>query len=285
MNRIRQIKSRNIINIKRKKIALVTGVSSGIGLAFTKILAREGYDIVAIARDQQKLRELETSLYEKYKTKIYPVPLDLSKPDSINIISKFLENENLSVDLLINNAGFGIHGAFHETDITKETELINLQLITTINLIKLVLPNMQKNNFGYILNVGSVYSFSPVPYQSVYGGCKAFLQSFTSAIAFENKKFGIKICSLCPGITQTEFRTRSKINELSDTNVIEKASGMSAEDVAEQGFKALLSGKLICIPGLTNRIFVQVATYLPTSFFSSTLALINNIRGVNTKHT
>lgn len=284
MNLFNNNKKYKVIEVKRKKLALVTGASSGIGYAFTQLLAEKGYDIIVIARDSFKLQELATSLFEKYKTKIYPLVLDLTKQDAVDTIAQYLEKEKLSVDLLINNAGFGIHGAFHETNIQKEIDLVHLQIITTLNLTKLVLPNMQKNKFGYILNVGSVYSFSPVPYQSVYGGCKSFLLSFTSSLAHENKKFGVQICSLCPGITQTAFRTRSNINELSQKNIIEKSSGMTAREVAEQGLNALLNGELICIPGLANRVFVHVATYLPASLFSSALTLINHFRGVNSKH-
>lgn len=285
MNLFNNNKKYNVIEVKRKKLALVTGASSGIGYAFTQLLAEKGYDIIVIARDSFKLQELATNLFEKYKTKIYPLVLDLTKQDAIDTIAQYLEKEKLSVDLLINNAGFGIHGAFHETNIQKEIDLVHLQIITTLNLTKLVLPNMQKNKFGYILNVGSVYSFSPVPYQSVYGGCKSFLLSFTTSLAHENKKFGIQICSLCPGITQTAFRTRSNINELSQKNIIEKSSGMTAREVAAQGLNALLNGELVCIPGLANRVFVHVATYLPASLFSSALTLINHFRGVNSKHT
>ncbi len=285
MNLFNNNKKYNVIEVKRKKLALVTGASSGIGYAFTQLLAEKGYDIIVIARDSFKLQELATNLFEKYKTKIYPLVLDLTKQDAVDTIAQYLEKEKLSVDLLINNAGFGIHGAFHETNIQKEIDLVHLQIITTLNLTKLVLPNMQKNKFGYILNVGSVYSFSPVPYQSVYGGCKSFLLSFTTSLAHENKKFGIQICSLCPGITQTAFRTRSNINELSQKNIIEKSSGMTAREVAAQGLNALLNGELVCIPGLANRVFVHVATYLPASLFSSALTLINHFRGVNSKHT
>ncbi len=284
MTLFKQNKQYCTIEIKRKKLALITGASSGIGYAFSQLLAEKDFDLIVVARDTHKLHEIETNFSEKYKIKVYPLALDLSNQESFTKVAQFLEKENLIVDLLINNAGFGIHGAFHETNIQKETDLVQLQIRTTLNLIKLVLPQMQKNKFGYILNVGSVYSFSPVPYQSVYGGCKSFLLSFTTSLAHENKKFGINVCSLCPGITQTEFRARSKINELSQKNIIEKSSGMTARQVAEEGLNALLNGELVCIPGLANRVFVQVATYLPASLFSSALTLINHFRGVNSKH-
>ena len=162
--------------------------------------------------------------------------------------------------------------------------MVNLQIQSTLSLTKLVLPYMQERRSGFILNVGSVYSFSPVPFQSVYGGCKSFLLSFGTSLAHENKKYKINVTTLCPGITQTEFRIRSNIGKNINSIKHKKTSGMSADLVAEQGYKALMRGDLICIPGLTNRIFVQIATHLPTSLFSSALTLVNSFRGVNSKN-
>ena len=125
-------------------------------------------------RDSFKLQELATNLFEKYKTKIYPLVLDLTKQDAIDTIAQYLEKEKLSVDLLINNAGFGIHGAFHETNIQKRNRFSSFTNYNNFKFNKTCSTKYAKNKFGYILNVGSVYSFSPVPYQSVYGGCKSF---------------------------------------------------------------------------------------------------------------
>ncbi len=279
------IKSKpKIIETEKKPIALVTGASSGIGYSFTCLLASKGYDVIAVARDHQRLYELENKLLTKYNSKIYVLPLDLSINNSVDKIAEFLKKENLMVDVLINNAGFGVHGAFHETELQKELNMVNLQIQSTLSLTKLVLPYMQERRSGFILNVGSVYSFSPVPFQSVYGGCKSFLLSFGTSLAHENKKYKINVTTLCPGITQTEFRIRSNIGKNINSIKHKKTSGMSADLVAEQGYKALIRGDLICIPGLTNRIFVQIATHLPTSLFSSALTLVNSFRGVNSKN-
>ena len=281
-------KKQTTFNTSKKPLAIITGASSGIGYAFTNHFASKGYDIIAIARDKQRLYEIESALLSKFNSKVYVLPIDLSKPNSVQLIEDFLTNENLNVDVLVNNAGFGVHGAFQETDIHKELDMVNLQIKSTISLTKLVLPYMQSKKSGYILNVGSVYSFSPVPFQSVYGGCKAFLLSFSNSLAYENKKYGIKVTALCPGITKTEFRMRSNVgrHKISNKNNLKqkKATGMSAEYVAEQGYNALMRGDLVYIPGLTNRIFVQIASHLPTSFFSSALTLVNSIRGVNSKN-
>lgn len=282
-------KKQTTFNTSKKPLVLITGASSGIGYAFAYHFASKGYDIIAVARDKQRLYELESSLLTKFNSKVYGLPLDLSKENSVKLIEDFLKNEGLNIDVLVNNAGFGVHGSFQETDIQKELDMVHLQINSTLSLTKLVLPYMQTKKLGHILNVGSVYSFSPVPFQSVYGGCKAFLLSFSNSLAHENKKYGIKVTALCPGITKTEFRMRSNVGRhtISNTNTLKqkKTTGMSAEYVAEQGYNALMRGDLIFIPGLTNRIFVQIATHLPTSLLSSALALVNNFRGVNSKNT
>ncbi|KAB8029085.1 SDR family NAD(P)-dependent oxidoreductase [Fluviispira multicolorata] len=284
-----ELKSRThrIINTHRKPFAIITGASSGIGHSFAVKFAREGYDLLLIARDSQRLNQIEYNLNKNYNTKVYTLSVDLTQRESLNKIEKFLKEESLDVDVLINNAGFGVHGAFQETEINRELEMVDLQISTTLALTKMILPGMQKRKSGYILNVGSVYSFTPVPFQSVYGGCKSFLYSFSSSLAYETKKYGIKVMLLCPGITKTEFRSRSKVGYYSENlNKLSKLKqkGMDPDFVAEQGYKALMRGDKIYIPGLTNRIFVQIASCLPTSFLSSALALINNFRGVNTKN-
>ncbi|WP_148696581.1 SDR family NAD(P)-dependent oxidoreductase [Silvanigrella aquatica] len=282
-------KAPKTFNTTRKPIALITGASSGIGQALSYHFASKGYDIVTVARDNQRLQEIKSILLAKYNSQVYVCAVDLTKSNSIQIIKDFLIHENLEINALVNNAGFGIHGSFEETDLNSEIDMIQVQINTTLALTKLVLPMMQTKKSGYILNVGSVYSFAPVPFQSVYGACKSFLLSFSNSLAFENKKYGIKVTALCPGITQTEFRMRSNVgrHKISNKKSIKnsKPTGMSAEQVAEQGYNALMKGDIIAIPGLTNRIFVQIATHLPTSLLSSSLALVNNFRGVNSKHT
>lgn len=281
-------KKPTVFDTYKKPLALITGASCGIGNAFARHFASKGYDLIVVARDVQRLSLLESTLLNLFNTKVHVIPVDLTKIDSINVIEEYLKNEGLNIDALVNNAGFGIHGAFQETDLKKEVDMVNLQINSTLALTKLVLPYMQSKKSGYILNVGSVYSFAPVPFQSVYGGCKSFLLSFSSSIAHENKKYGIKVTTLCPGITNTEFRTRSKVGKYNTHNTKnlrpKKPSGMSAEIVAEQGYNALMRGDLVVVPGLTNRIFVHIASHLPTSFLSPALALVNSFRGVNSKN-
>ncbi|BBH52059.1 SDR family NAD(P)-dependent oxidoreductase [Fluviispira sanaruensis] len=285
-----EIKSKTprIIDTHRKPLAVITGATSGIGYSFAVKFAKEGYDLLLIARDTQRLNQIEHDLSNNYNTKVYILTADLTKREALIKIESYLKNEAIDIDVLINNAGFGIHGAFQDTEINRELEMVDLQISTTLALTKMILPNMQKRKSGYILNVGSVYSFTPVPFQSVYGGCKSFLYSFSSSLAYETKKDGINVTLLCPGITKTEFRLRSKVGRYAQ-NINNKLSrnkqkGMEPDLVAEQGYKALMRGDRICIPGLTNRIFVQIATRLPTSFLNSALTLINNFRGVNPKN-
>ncbi len=280
MNLLKSINENKTHNTSKKQVALITGASSGIGYAIAKVFIQEGFDIVAVARDQQRLQDLAHYAKENFNSTVYVLPADLTKLSSINEIENFLLTEQITIDALINNAGFGVHGSFKQTDIQKELDMVRIQIDVTLALTKIVLPSMIQKNFGYILNVASVYSFTPVPYQSVYGACKAFLLSFSSSLRHENKRYGIKVTTLCPGTTNTEFRTRSNIHAK-----INFKNGMSAEEVAKFGFKALMKGQKIAVPGLLNRLFVSAASHVPTSLFSSSLVLLNHFRGVNSKNT
>jgi short-subunit dehydrogenase len=175
--------------------------------------------------------------------------------------------------VLINNAGFGINGEFAQTDLDSEIDLLNVQLTAALKLTKAVLPGMVARRSGRILNVGSVYCYAPVPFQAVYSACKAFLLSFSAAIRNELAASGVTVTVFCPGITQTEFRSRAGIIEKS------KTSGMTAEAAARIGYKEAMRGKAVVIPGMTNRLFVLLARLLPSTSFTGVIRYINRKRG------
>ena len=179
-----------------------------------------------------------------------------------------------NVDILVNNAGFGVKGDFAETDLADELKMLDVQLAAMLKLTKAVLPGMIARKTGRILNIASVYSFSPVPKQSVYSACKAFILSFSSALREEVKDKGVTVTVVCPGITQTEFRIRAGIAD-------KKNSGMTAEAVARIAVEAMLKGKHIVVPGAQNRLFVFLARHLPLSMMARMVRYINNRRGVN----
>src|SRR5262249_54204044 len=177
-------------------------------------------------------------------------------------------------EVLVNNAGFGIHGDFASTNIEQNIDLMNVQLTAALRLSRAVLPEMIKRRSGRILNVASVYSYSPVPFQSVYAACKAFLLSFSSALQNEIKDTGVTVTVFCPGVTQTEFRTRAGI-EQKHTN-----SGMTAETAARIACNNTLRGKHIVVPGLANRLYVFVTHLLPVQMVPGIIRFINRQRGM-----
>jgi len=257
------------------KSAIITGASSGIGKALAFEFARNGYDLFLTARNEESLQKVAEQCVRKFNVKAEIFTADLADCDSTDVLIKAIAKRRF--DVLVNNAGFGVKGDFVDTKIADELEMLNVQLAAMLKLTKAVLPEMIENKSGKILNIASVYSFSPVPLQAVYSASKAFMLSFSSALQDELKKENIQISVVCPGITQTEFRTRAGIAD-------KKKSGMTAEKVAAIAFSEMSKGKHIIIPGFQNKVFAFVSKHLPPSLITKFIRVINNIRGVNKKN-
>lgn len=249
-------------------LVAVTGASSGIGRAIAIEFAQRGFELVLIGRDEAALEDVELECHAYTDPDIAVV--DLADAAAVDKLCSKLEN----VDILVNNAGFGVKGDFVDTDINDELRLLDVQLSAMLKLTKAALPGMIGRKRGRILNVASVYSYSPVPKQSVYSACKAFLLSFSSAINEEVRGTGVSVTVVLPGITKTEFRTRAGIPDKKD-------SGMTAEEVAKIAVVATLAGKHIVVPGFQNKVFVFLARHLPPSLMARVITFINNRRGVN----
>src|SRR6266446_782394 len=177
--------------------AIITGASSGIGKALAFEFAA-GVNVLLIARNRAALAEVAAECSDKYRVETEVVLADLSRMDSIETLITSLASKPRRYEVLVNNAGFGIHGDFASTDIEQNIQLLNVQLTAALRLIKAVLPPMLSRRSGRILNVASVYSYSPVPFQSVYGACKAFLLSFSSSLQNELKGTGVSVTVFCP---------------------------------------------------------------------------------------
>ena len=259
------------------KTALITGASSGIGASLAHQFGRNKYNLVLVARDENKLLNLKYECEKKYSVEVRTLSCDLSQVDvSLNAIQKIVEG--WTIDALVNNACFGVHGDFIATSLDKELDMLQLQTKSVVTLTKYFLPGMVDRKYGEILNVASVYSFTPVPYQAVYGACKSFLLSFSLSLAHEMKQHGIRVTALCPGTTDTNFRKRSKIKEEESLPLLK---GMSSDSVAECGFKALQRGNLVSIPGAKNKFIIGISTFIPSKILSSMVSFINEKRGVN----
>lgn len=255
-----------------KKKAIITGASSGIGKALAFEFARNNFDLFLTARNESELNKIAAECREKFDVETEIFSADLSSLDSIENLVSVIANKKF--DVLVNNAGFGVKGDFAETEIDEELKMLNVQLAAMLKLTKAILPKMLEARAGKILNVASVYSFAPVPKQSVYSACKSFILNFSSALQNEVKDSNISVTVLCPGATQTEFRTRTGITD-------QKKSGMPAQAVAEIAFRETMRGKHIVVPGWQNKFFVFLARLFPAEFFTSIVRFINNKRGVN----
>jgi short-subunit dehydrogenase len=258
-----------------KKWALITGASSGIGRALAFEFAARGYNLFLAARNEEALRQVAADCRREFKVDTEIRAADLSNLEAIDALVRGLCAPPLEIEILVNNAGFGVHGQFIETDLDTELRMLNLQLAATMKLTNVLLPGMVARKNGRILNVASVYSFAPVPYQAVYSACKAFMLSFSASLGEELKHTGVTVTAFCPGTTQTEFRARAGITERN------KSAGVTAESVARIAARQTLKGKSLVVPGFTNRLFVFLVRRLPFAVVPRIIRMINNARGVN----
>lgn len=258
------------------KWALITGASSGIGKALAYAFAGRGYNLFLTARNEAALHEVAADGRAKFHVKAEIYSADLSDLRSVDALIEALRAApHRTFEILINNAGFGVHGQFRDTPVDREISLVNLQVETTLKLTKALLPDMLDRKRGRILNVASLYSFAPIPYQSIYAASKAFMMSFTLALGEELKGTGVTMTLLCPGITQTEFRSRAGISDM------KRAAGVTAESVAEIAARETLNGSLLVVPGFFNKLFVFLARRLPLRLVLWCVLLINRTRGVH----
>lgn len=220
--------------------ALITGASSGIGLELARIHASKGGNLVLVARSEQKLEDLKKELETKYQIKVAVIISDLSKPNAAEAVFEQTEALDLTVDTLINNAGFGGHGLFHEREFAAENNMMQVNMVALTQLTHLYLKGMVARNEGRILNVSSTASFMPGPLQAVYYATKAFVTSFSQAIAQEVENHNVSITALCPGAVDTGF---VKAGDLEGVEIFDKAK--SAVSVAKCGYTAMEKGQLV----------------------------------------
>ncbi|QFT87631.1 D-beta-hydroxybutyrate dehydrogenase [Bacillus sp. THAF10] len=237
------------------KTALITGASSGLGYEFVKLFANDGYNLVVIARNEEKLQEIKT----KYPhINVTVISKDLSEPNAINEIMTEINNQFITVDVLVNNAGFGLLGSFEDLSIEQQLNMIQLNVSSLTELTYRLLPDLKKSKSGKILNVASTAAFQPGPNMAVYYATKAFVLSFSEALAEELKEHSITVTTLCPGATKTNF---SSIAKVENTKMFSNA--MSSDVVAKQGYQALMQGKRVVITGGLNKVGALAAKFLP----------------------
>jgi short-subunit dehydrogenase len=229
---------------------LITGASSGIGLELAKLFAADRSDLVLVARRGERLEALAKELKAKHGIEARVVVKDLAAPGAAEDLFESLKNRGVAVDVLVNNAGFGKQGRFHEIDAAQQSEMIRLNVLALTELSRAFLPGMVARRKGGILNVASTASFQPGPLMSVYYATKAYVLFFTEGIAEELKGTGVTATCLCPGPTRTEFTARAGMKA---SNAFD-AAAMGAERAARKGHRAFRRGKVVAIPGVVNSL-------------------------------
>lgn len=242
-----------------KNYAIVTGSSMGIGLELAKLLAKSGKNLLLTARSQKKLEEIKIELENRYTIEVEIFPLDLSQKNAPKNLLDFTKEKGLTIDILINNAGFGLLGYFAETDWKKEDEMLQLNIISLTQLTKLFLPEMTQNKNGKILNVASTAAFQPGPLQAVYYATKAYVLSFSEAIASELHGTGVTVTALCPGPTKTKFVETAEFKDISQFEAVFQ----TAEVVAKVGYNAMMKGKRVAISGKLNNLLASSIKFVP----------------------
>ncbi len=240
---------------------LITGASSGIGEAFAHELAARGDRLILVARREDRLNALATDLHAKHGVECVVIAADLSLADSAAKLFAETERRGLSVDLLINNAGFGKYGALEAHPLAAYDEMIQLNVTALVDLSYLYLAGMRARKHGGILNVASVAGFPPTPYLAVYGATKAFVVSFSQALAVEAADAGIRVSVLCPGSTISEFQVVAGGHTIAPGT----RGYLTSAQVAHIGLRGLDSGKVIVVSGLFNKLEVVGISLMPRS--------------------
>jgi short-subunit dehydrogenase len=244
----------------RGKWALITGASAGIGLELARQLAAGGAHLVLTARRTDRLQQLAAELSRKHQIRAEIFAADLTRPEAPKEIYEFTSNNQIEIELLVNNAGFGAYGCVHEIPAERMLEMIQVNCSAVVHLTRLYIAGMVQRHHGDILILASTAAFQAVPFNSGYAATKAFDLLFAEGIAEEMRPFGVRVCALCPGSTDTEFQ---QVAEQPD-RVFRSAE--TAEKVARVGLEALASGKSYVISGAMNRLMMESERVAPRSF-------------------
>jgi hypothetical protein len=258
-----------------KMTALVTGASGGIGEELARLFAADGHDLVLVARSRDKLARLAAELADSHNVAARVVASDLSRPDAPREIFDELRSAGVEADALVNNAGFGSYGLFAETDLRKELELLQVNVVALTHLTKLFLPAMIARRRGYVMNVASTAAFQPGPLMAVYYASKAYVLHFSEALSNETRGTNVVVSALCPGPTETGFVAAAGMEQ---SKLFERGA-MTARAVAEAGYRGLLAGKPVVIPGLRNRLTARAVGFAPRNLVTKVVRGIQERRG------
>ena len=238
------------------KTALITGASSGLGAAFARRLAADGYDLVLVARRDDRLAALSDELGARHGVAVQRLAADLCDSAGVEQVEKYVESL-VELDLLINNAGFSARGNFANADLGRQLEMIQLHVLASVRLARAALPGMIERDHGGIINVASLAALIPLPGDATYGATKAYLVSFSQALQEELRGTGVRVQALCPGFTRTEFHIAGQLPE-SDLARIPATLWSQADEVVAASLRAWAKVTVVCVPGWKNRVIVAL---------------------------
>jgi short-subunit dehydrogenase len=254
-----------------RRLAVVTGASAGIGEAFARALAKDGWDLLLVARRRGRLERLAREICDRHRVRAEVMAADLTRLARLRALEQVLERSR-RLELLVNNAGLGDFRPFHQSDREREDAEIRVNVLAAVRLAHAALPGMVRRQRGALINVSSTAAFAPCARFATYGGTKAFMNSFSEALHEELRGTGVRVQALCPGLTHTEIFERAQV----DTSNLPDFFWMEPQDVVSESLAALGKGEVICVPGLTNRALSTLSRALPhaasgriASFFSN----------------
>lgn len=240
--------------------ALITGASTGIGFELARILAREGNNLILVAKSSERLKLAADKIRKEFPSiQCETLEADLASSSAPVKLADAIRAKNWNVDILVNSAGYGDFGSFLETSLEKELQMMQLNMVTLVHLTKLFVKGMTERKRGRILNVASTAAFQPGPFMAIYYASKAFVLSFSEALNNELKGTGVSVTALCPGPTESNFTKAANL----EGNKLFKSGVMDARAVAEVGYRGLMSSKSVVIPGLRNRVLASAVRFMP----------------------
>ncbi|MCP3135838.1 SDR family NAD(P)-dependent oxidoreductase [Pyxidicoccus xibeiensis] len=258
-----------------RKVALITGASAGLGEQFAECFARDGHDVILVARGAARLEALAARLEAAYKVTAHVLPADLGRPEAPQQLFEAVRAKGLAVDFLVNNAGFGSAGPFLEQDMAREAEMVEVNCVALLKLTHLFAKPMRERGAGRILNVSSTAGFQPGPYMATYYATKAFVLSWSEALAHELKGTGVTVTCHCPGATHTEFALRAGNDK---SRLFQRPGVAKASDVAAHAYGAMMRGRVLAVHGLFNKVGAAMVRFSPR-FAVRTIAANLNQQG------
>lgn len=246
--------------------ALITGASAGLGFEFAHLFARDGYNLVLVARSGPKLAELADALRQQHGTQVKTIPLDLGLPQASQTLFEETQHAGVHIDILVNNAGYGMSGEFATIALEESYGQIQLNVMALTLLTRLYVGPMLERRRGRIMNVASTAAFQPGPLMAVYYATKAYVLSFSEALADELRHTSVQVTCFCPGATLTEFQKRAGTET---SRLFKQLAPMDAKTVAADGYRALMAGKTLAIPGLKNWLVAESVRFAPRKWVTA----------------